>query len=216
MRLVVVLSTSLLVGFQLFAEPAAPVQGDYYEIRSNHIYTCGCLYSGELVTGGTEAIVAWNLHGGGQPELSFENVRIGAVILGAGSLSLGESPRMSVVYLDGISAAGQEQQLVSWLKNEYGALLGRILSIRHAAISIHEEDGVASLRIGDAVAARMRDARLPEDAHLGSQQWFDPFVPLKVQQLSSVLLDEYQGEDLGTRWRRERHRIAEFRGEFSH
>ena len=61
------------------AKPQGPVtvQGDYAKARSGHVYTCGCLYSGEMVTAGKEAILVWNITRGNHQGESLAGVKVG-------------------------------------------------------------------------------------------------------------------------------------------
>ena len=59
MKAVGVVMFLLLIGSSVFGQAPSPIGGQYIEARSGHVYTCGCLYSGEQVTGGREAILAF-------------------------------------------------------------------------------------------------------------------------------------------------------------
>ncbi|HRR26920.1 MAG TPA: DUF1326 domain-containing protein [Acidobacteriota bacterium] len=203
-----------LLGSTASVQASDRVVGDYLEVRSNHVYTCGCLYSGELVTGGREAIVAWNLREGELAGRPLNDVRAVAVLMGATTLSLGESPRVTVLYLDGYADDDQRAAVLSWLKTSYHDLLGEILEIHDLPIRFSKTEDFWEVEAQDDVHVRIRRTRLPDDAHLGSFRWFDPFVSLSRSELVTSLIDEYNGPDLGMRWARWDHRISGFRGEF--
>jgi len=58
-RLRTAILVSLLCALPLVADQQAPaISGDYVEARSNEVYTCGCLYSGQMTTAGREAILS--------------------------------------------------------------------------------------------------------------------------------------------------------------
>ena len=71
------------------------------------------------------------------------------------------------------------------------------------------------MEVGEDLRLTVRAARLPEDAHLGSERWYDPFVALKESHLATVLYDEYSDDELKIQWRHQRERIAGFTGRFS-
>ncbi|GAB4231033.1 MAG: hypothetical protein Kow00109_02960 [Acidobacteriota bacterium] len=189
------------------------VSGDYLEVRSNHVYTCGCLYSGEQVTGGREAVLAWNFREGDFAGHSLQDVRAVAVLMGATTLSIGDSPRVSVLYLDGVPAE-KEADFLRWMQSRYGNLLGDVLAAHRVPIRFTKDDDAWEVVAGDDVHLRVRRTILPDDAHLGSLQWYDPFIPLAETELVTIQLDEYAGPDLGMRWRRLYPEITGFRGEF--
>jgi hypothetical protein len=184
-------------------------------VRSNHVYTCGCLYSGEAVTSGTEAILAWKFRKGVFSDIQLDKIKAAAVIVGSSSLSGGEGSRKTALYLDGVASSEEEKAVVTWFRQEYPELLGEVIAVRQSPIRFDKTDDLLNVGVGNDVQLTLRDARLPEDAHLGSQQWYQPFTQLKNTELSTVLQDEYSGDDFGRSWRRWTPRIAAFTGEFS-
>lgn len=203
------------VGAAAAADPTAGgVSGDYLEVRSNQVYTCGCLYSGEQVTGGREAVLAWNFREGSLAGKPLHDVRVVAVLMGATSLSIGESPRVSVLYVDGLEA-DRQADFLRWMQARYGNLLGDVLAVHQAPIQFIKAADTWEVTAGDEVHVKVRRTILPEDAHLGALQWYDPFIPLAQSELVTIQLDQYAGTDLGMRWRRVYPEITGFRGEFS-
>ena len=72
----VVVALALLLGLNLYAAAPPAITGDYVEVRSHHVYTCGCLYSGEQATGGREAILAWAIRQGEVDGVSLAGLRV--------------------------------------------------------------------------------------------------------------------------------------------
>jgi hypothetical protein len=72
----------LLAAAQAPAQKTAPVQGDYAEVRSGEVYTCGCLYSSEMVTAGREAILVWRISSGSYSGASLAGIKVAAVVVG--------------------------------------------------------------------------------------------------------------------------------------
>lgn len=97
----------LILIFATDAHGQAPaVAGEYVEARSGHVYTCGCLYSGESVTGGKEAILVWRILRGDYQGTALAGIRVAAVVVGESNLAAADA-RRSVLYLDGTTSAGQ-------------------------------------------------------------------------------------------------------------
>ena len=94
MKLGIAVAFSILAVLPALAGPAVLITGDYLEARSNHVLTCGCLFSGEMVTDGREAILAWKFDGGSYQGALLEGVKVVAVLNGPGMLSLPEDAHL--------------------------------------------------------------------------------------------------------------------------
>ena len=100
MKHVTVLMSGLLLAAFLPAQQQSIIEGDYIEYRSNHVHSCLCEWSGESVTGGKEATLAWHFRAGQFEGVPLAGVRIVAVIQGENTLSQGEARRKTVLVLD--------------------------------------------------------------------------------------------------------------------
>jgi len=179
------------------ATPA--ITGFYVEVRSNHVYTCGCLYSGEQVTGGREAILAWDIREGAYQDVALAGVKAVAVVQGAGNLGLQGVPRRSVVFTHGSSQPAQ-QAVLAMLKEYYGAVLGDIQSVHSAPITIEQEGERVAISVAGVSRVVVRPARLPEDAHQGSLLWYAPFIPAPNPTLSTTEYWSFSGGHFRQRW----------------
>lgn len=206
----------------LFAFAARPVlgqaggtiAGDYLEARSNHVYTCGCLYSGEMVTDGREAILAWNFESGSFRGAPLAGVKVLAVLTADGNLSVEGRERSSLLYFDPAASEAQRQAVLSLFEQQYPALVGHILGTRTASIAFRKEPGSWNVESPGMATVTMRAARLPDDAHQGSSLWYGPFIPLADSTLAMTLLYEYRGNGLGRQWWRREPGITGYFGRF--
>jgi len=197
-RVIVGMSLSALLAS--LASAAAPaVTGDYIEVRSNHVYTCGCLYSGEQVTSGREAILAWAVRDGFYRGTNVAGARAVAVVVGPESLSLEATPRRSVMFVDAASEPARTA-LVEMLREHYGAALGELLSVQTAPISLSRDGERITLEVAGLSRIVVRPARLPEDAHQGSSLWYTPFIPAADATLSTTEYTSFGGSHFGRRW----------------
>ncbi|MBI3697377.1 MAG: DUF1326 domain-containing protein [Acidobacteria bacterium] len=215
MKLYLMLGAILLASAGLGAEIPAAVTGDYAEARSCHVYTCGCLFSGELVTDGRHAILAWNITGGKLDGVSLEGVKVAAVVVGEGNLSVPQARRKSALYLDGIERREQEQAAVNLIRRHYAEAVGEVVALHVAPIRFREQGGTLTVEIGGAARMVMRKARIPEDAHPGSSRWHGPFIPLSSWDLETLLYSEYNGSDFSLSWRHMEPAINGYAGSFS-
>jgi hypothetical protein len=178
----------------------SPIVGDYMEDRSNHVHGCYCEWSGESVTGGKDAILAWRFTGGASKGVPLAGVRIVAVIKGEDSLSTTTAPRQTVLFTD--AAATQEQRLASerLLRTRFAGLFGEVIDARPAPVVFEISANDASVTVADLVHLKMRKAVLPQDALPGAIKWFDAFVPMSQSTLAATLEVGYAANDFGEKW----------------
>ena len=115
----VMLSILFLLGPAVYAVVPPPITGDYVEVRSNHVYTCGCLYSGEQVTSGAEAILTWSIREGEFQGVPLSGLRVVAVVQGQGNLALPGVTRKSVLLIDSSASDSQRQALRRLFQEQY-------------------------------------------------------------------------------------------------
>lgn len=175
------------------------ITGDYIEVRSNHVYTCGCLYSGEQVTGGREAILAWAIREGEFRGIPLSGAKAVAVLHGPENLGLQGAPRRSALFVDGVSGEAQ-RALVAMLKEYYGNVLGDLISVQAVPISMERDGERLTIQVAGLSRVVVRPARLPEDAHQGSLLWYTPFIPTSEAQLSTTEYSSFSGKHFNQRW----------------
>jgi len=206
---------SLLCALPLAADEAPAVSGDYVEARSNEVYTCGCLYSGQMTTAGREAILAWRITRGVYQGTPLAGVRVAAVVVGDANLGAYDGPRRTALYLDESASDAQVRAIVTlWLRT-YSQALGKIATVHRAPISFTQQGDSVRVSIPNLVEVQARKARLREDAHPGSFLWYAPFVPLRNSSLVTALNYEYQGMDFQHQWQDLMPSINGYLGEFA-
>ncbi|MGB9604347.1 MAG: DUF1326 domain-containing protein [Bryobacteraceae bacterium] len=199
-RISLVLLPVLALSPALAPGSARAVSGEYVEVRSNHVYTCGCLYSGEQVTGGREAILAWAVREGVYGGADLTGARAVAIITGPESLSLEGTPRRSVMFVDGVAGPAR-RALVDMLKEHYGNVLGELLSVQDAPITLAREGERVRIEVAGLSRIVVRPAELTADAHQGSWLWYAPFIPTADAVLSATELWSFRGTQFGRQWR---------------
>ncbi len=197
-RTLLVVSLTFLLA-SLAASSSPGVSGQYIEVRSNHVFTCGCLYSGEQVTSGREAILAWVVQEGAYAGQDLTGARAVAVLTGPDSLSLTGTPRRSAMFVDGVPADAQ-RALVDMLKEYYGDVLGQVISVQASPITLARDGDRIPIEVAGLSRVVVRPARLPEDAHQGSWLWYAPFIPTTDATLSTTEFTSFRGDHFGRRW----------------
>jgi len=206
---------SLLCALPLVADDAPAVSGDYVEARSNEVYTCGCLYSGQMTTAGREAILAWRITRGDYQGTPLAGLKVAAVVVGDANLGAYDGPRRTALYLDESASDAQVHAVVALWQREYSQALGKIAAVHRAPISFTQQGDAVRLSIPKLVEVQARKARLREDAHPGSFLWYAPFVPLRNSSLVTALNYEYQGMDFQHQWQDLMPSINGYLGEFA-
>ena len=120
---------SLACALPLAAQDAPAISGDYLEARSNEVYTCGCLYSGQMTTAGREAILAWRITRGVYQGTALAGVKVAAVVVGEANLGAYDGPRRTALYLDESASDAQLRAIVALWQREYSQALGKIAAV---------------------------------------------------------------------------------------
>ncbi len=216
MKALGIIMVALLLGTYAFAaEPSTPIVGQYLEARSGHVHTCGCLYSGEQVTEGKEAILAWAFKGGEYGGTSLAGFNVVAVIVGEGHLGVESTRRSSALYVDSAGTEAQRQAAIELLHEQYGKALGTIIAVHQAPVVFEWNSDRLVVSLGGAGSVVGRKARLPEDAHPGSRTWYEPFIPMTDASLSTTLQYIYQGGDFSRQWDETEAGITGYMGSFA-
>ena len=135
------------------------VSGVYAEARSGEVYTCGCLFSSEMASGGREAILAWEIRDGEYRGTPLAGLTAVAVIVGTDNLGLTAANRRSVLYIDSASTPGQREAVVELLSRNYGQVLGEIIAVHAAPVSLQKDDGQTQCSRWRHCPVVLRDAR---------------------------------------------------------
>ena len=154
----------------------------------------------ESAVGGTEAILAWSFRAGSYRYVPLAGGVAAAVIVGERTLSSGQPPRRTVLFVDEGGGGQRSRTAADLLRARFAALLGDVLSVRSVPIELALQGEVASLRIGDLVRVLIRKARLPQDAMQGARLWYDPLVPLEEATVAATLRMRYTGPEFNKRW----------------
>ena len=206
---------TLLCAVPLAAAEAPAVSGDYLEARSNEVYTCGCLFSGQMTTAGREAILAWRITRGAYQGTALAGVKVVAVVVGDANLGAYDGPRRTALYLDANASDAQLQAILALWRREYSQALGKIAAVHRVSISFTQQGDGVRLSIPNLLEVQARKARLPEDAHPASYVWYQPFVPLRNSSLATALDYEYSGTDFQHQWQDLMPSINGYLGEFA-
>ncbi len=203
----------LLTAGVVAAEPETVV-GDYVEARSALVFTCGCFFSGESVTAGREAILAWRIREGTWGGVPLNNLSVVAVLGGAENLIHRDTPRKSALYLDASANKKERDALLALFTHHFAHLLGDVVSVQVAPIVWHVGGEAHDVMIEGKIEVSIRKSQ-PEDAHPGAQLWDEPFISLTDAMLATMQAYTYQDTVLNVRWQNFEPRITGYFGTFT-
>lgn len=204
-----------LASLNAVAEITTTVTGDYVEARSNHVYTCACLAGSEQSGGaGRQAILAWSIREGSYRGIALAGVKVAAVVVGDSILTREDAPRKSVIYVDGSASAEQQLSVLELFGSQYGKLLGEVVAVQRVPITFQREGKRVSVEVSEELRLVAGSARLPQDAHLGSEIQYEPFIPMAEAALGNTIYQEYKGPDLESQWSQTEPGITGYIGRF--
>jgi hypothetical protein len=189
------------------------IKGDYVEVRTASVFAGACHYNGEVTTTGREALMAWKINSGSWDGTDLTGVRAVAVVTAEDNLSNNEATRSSELILDESATRAQQIAMLNALKTRYASELGKIVSVRSAAISFKHED--KSYQVTSTEAALNVEA-MPDDlcCRMPNLIWYDPLVQLSQRKVGYTVMATYKGHQVGDPWQRAGENSA-FYGSFS-
>lgn len=188
----------LLVGSVSIALAGSPtLQGDYVEVRSNHVLGGGCTYSAEADMDGNQAIIAWRIGNGDLAGLS-----VVAVILGEGNLQLGTHARETILFVDSKATDAQRDELAEVFARRYTDLFGTVKKVESTNISFIR-DGVDHFQVVVPGQAQLVTRTMVTTDHEPSCDrviWYKPFSNDATASLAETAGHSYSGSDLRATW----------------
>lgn len=192
----------------------AAVKGDYVEVRTASVFAGPCHYNGELVTTGRDAMMAWNITEGSFDNVHLAGVKAVAVVSSAANLSDQQAARKSELMIDASATHAQVAALTAMLKQQSGAALGTIASVKRGAITFaHDKEGYS---VNAAGFAQAKVQAMPDDAccKQPNDVWYEPLTKLEGRKVGYTASASYAGGQAGEKWERAAENSA-FYGSFN-
>lgn len=99
---------------------AAPLQGDYVEARTASVFAGPCHYSGEYMSDGRDAVVAWHVASGDYQGVSLAGLSAVAVVRSDDNLGDKTARKTAKLYVDSAATPAQRTAMVAALKAKCG------------------------------------------------------------------------------------------------
>jgi hypothetical protein len=215
------LAALVLVGLVVVPSKAA-ITGDYLEVRNADVWTGPCFASSQVDLTGKQAILAWKINNGTWNGTDLSGLTVVAVV--RASATLGDPfrspyPSKSVLILDRNATPQQQKALESFARARAGKLLGRVVRVDAAPISLEvgkgQDHGMDVLKAGDLAVVKTR-ALCQGDIICGNETvYYPPLTRIDQSMPAFAREDAFNGKGLGVVWNNRDGRSA-FVGTFSH
>lgn len=210
----------VLVGLAVAPSHAA-ITGDYLEVRNADVWTGPCFASSQVDLTGKRAILAWKITNGNWNGTNLRGLTVVAVV--RASETLGDPfrdpyPSKSVLILDRNATPQQQKALESFARARAGKLLGHVVRVDEAPISLEvgkgADYGVDVLKAGSLAVVKTR-ALCQGDIICGNETvYYPPLTRINQSMPAFARQDAFNGKGLGVVWNNRDGRSA-FVGTFS-
>lgn len=185
---------SLVSQPQHVTQAVAPLRGEYVEARTASVFAGPCHINGELMTTGNDAVMAWQFDSG---------VRVMAAVSAQANLVNESAARKSEIIIDDSASRADADAALASILSRDGPTLGRIISIRRAAISFRHEGN--EILVESKGFAAMDVQSMPDDECCKQPNfvWYSPLAELTSRMVGYTVDAEYISARVGDRWQRE-------------
>jgi hypothetical protein len=195
-------------------KPDTTITGDYVEARTASVFAGACHYNGELVTGGRDAILAWNITQGSWNGVDLAGVRAMAAISSEQNLGEDHAARKTELVIDPFASNAQAGAVTDWLRSFDSAQLGTIVSTHRSAISFRHDDGLYTINANGYAAMTVQPMPNNECCTQPHLVWYNPLMPLEHRKVGYTQSASYFAGTVGDPWDRWDENSA-FYGRFS-
>ena len=187
------------------AVPAAEIRGQYVEARTCDVFTGECFANADTGLTGKNAALAWKVDSGTVAGTRIDGLGVVAVVCASETLGLKQTgPGKAVVIVDEKATAAQRDALVTFVKAQAGGLVGEVVAVRTAPISLTickcDGEGCATLTAGTVkVSTRCIDA--DHDKACGNETTMYPPLAKGVAAKAAMAVEHsFTGKDLNETW----------------
>jgi hypothetical protein len=176
--------------------------GDYVEARTCSVFAGACHYNGEYMSGGRDAILAFNITAGAVNGIDLTGVKAMAVVSSPDNLADTSFPHHSEVLIDNNATESQVSALVAELHTKWASSLGDITTVRRGSVSFTRDAG--NFTVSAAGFGTIKISAMPnnECCKQPNDVWYTPLIPLSGRRVGYTESASYVGGTMGDRWDR--------------
>jgi hypothetical protein len=196
------MSLSVVLASVLTLFQSSPIHGDYVEARTASVFAGPCHYSGEVVTTGQDAVMAWQFNSGSWRGVDLAGVRVMAAVSSSASLGDSAAPRKCEFVVDTSATKAQAAAAIDAIRAHDGLSLGKIVSIRRASVSFRHVGG--EYRVQCPGFGTMDVQALPNNdcCKQPNLVWYSPLAHLANRKVGYTVNAAYTAGTLGDSWQR--------------
>lgn len=165
------------------AAAEVPVAGDYVESRSANIYVGACHHEGEVVSGGRDAVLAWNFRSGERGGVSLAGVRAVAIVNSDRFLGAPGATYRSVLYIDAAAPEGAARAVEALLRQHASTALGSVLKVERRPISFASTAGRIKVEVKGAASLDVKKEAGKLCCKQPYEVWGQPLAPVKDRRI---------------------------------
>jgi hypothetical protein len=171
------------------------------EVRTASVFAGACHYNGEVVTTGSDALMAWNVTSGKWQGVDLSGVRVIAVVSADMNLDETKAARQSEIIIDSSASRTQALAITNVLKEKYTGSLGRIVEVRTAPITFERKGRTYTVVTNEAA---INVEAMPNDlcCKMPNLIWYAPLVNLENRKVGYTSKALYSGKVVGEPWSR--------------
>jgi hypothetical protein len=183
-------------------KPTSPA-GDYVEARTASVFAGACHYSGEYMSDGREAIMAWHFSRGAWKGVSLAGLTALAVVRADTNLAETSGHHHTCLYIDTNANPAQRQALAAALETRYANIFGDVTHISPAAISF-TRTAAEDYRVTAPQIASLNIKALPDRAccKMPNLVWYKPLAPIDNRRVGFTQLARCTDQTGGDAWSR--------------
>jgi len=203
-----VVLAAAFVSYAADGTPSATITGNYIEARTADVYTGPCFANGETEQMGREAVFGWKISSGRWHGVDLSGLSVVGAVRSEHTLGNGYepiNPASAVVIVDSRANAEQRLALISFAKEQGGALLKDVVKVDEAPIEFTVDGnnihgGAAKLTAGSLAKIQTR-ALNGKDHICGNEEvWYAPLMPLEHAMPAYALENQFQDSGLNETW----------------
>lgn len=184
------------------AASSAPA-GDYVEARTASVFAGACHYSGEYMSDGREAIMAWHFARGTWQGTPLSGLSAIAVVRSDVNLAQASGHRHTCLYVDGNASPAERAAMADALEAHDAGEFGDVTKVEPASISF-ARTSTDSFHVAAPGVASLDIKALPnrECCKMPSLVWYKPLAPIEDRRVGFTKLASCTDATGGDSWSR--------------
>ncbi|MFN7920666.1 MAG: DUF1326 domain-containing protein [Bryobacteraceae bacterium] len=207
MKSITTISLSLLCSAGLVFG-ANSVRGQYIEARTADIYTGACFANSEVGNVGQYAVMGWRISKGQFDGVNLDGLSVVGVL--KASATLGDVhnsayPVKSVMIVDEKASLEQRAALQAFAKKMGGDLLGDVVRVEYAPITLDVEGNnvhSATAKLTAGTLAKIETRSMGKNDHICSNEevWYTPLTKVGHAMPAYTISHDFKGKGLDSQW----------------